>query len=854
MAVVNSNGAMIEKYIQRIKFTLFSPEMIRKMSTVKLVVPDTYNEDGYPIDGGLADARMGVIDPGLRCKTCGGSIRTCPGHFGSIELVRPVLHPEFSPLVFTLLRSTCRACRRVLLPKEETDEMVHSLMTREEIAATVVSEAKKAKKCPFCGAEQTVLKFEKPTTISEDERMLLPTEIRDELAKIPDDDLRLLGFDPENSRPEWTVLTVLLVPPVSVRPSITLETGERSEDDLTHKLVDIMRINQRLEANINAGAPQLIIEDLWELLQYHITTYFNNESANIPPARHRSGRPLKTLTQRLKGKEGRFRYNLSGKRVNFSARTVVSPDGTISINEVGVPQRVAAELTVPIHVTDWNLAECKEFINRTEHPRAVYAVTPDGKRRKITDVNKEEMLSALAAGWILERQLKDGDIVLFNRHPSLHRMSIMAHKVRILPGKSFRVAPSVTPPYNADFDGDEMNIHVPQKEEAKAEAELLMYVQDQIISPRHGHAIIMATEDHISGSTILTRRETTFTRDEAADIVAACGINELPSKKGRISGRELFSMLLPPDLNLSLRTKLCKCERCPKEKCPTDGYVEIEDGKLVAGSIEKKALGRITEFIAMQHGNAAAAQFIDRVTRMAAYAITHRGFSVSMDNYTLSKELSAKLDSIAEQAEREVNALVMQFHNGTLERSPGRTLRQTLEDKIMAALSKVRDTSSSLIDAELSPKNSAILMAKIGARGSMLNVGQIAGIISQQAVRNQRLRRGYRKRTLPHFKKGDIGARARGYVTSNFMKGLTPTEYFFHAMGSRESLVNTAIRTARSGYMQRRFINALQDLYVADDLSVRDAAGRLVETLYGGDGIDPMKTKKVGEVTVIERD
>lgn len=854
MPVLNSNGSMIEKYIQKIKFTLFSPEMVRRMSTVKLVVPDTYNEDGYPIDGGLADARMGVIDPGLRCKTCGGSIRTCPGHFGSIELVRPVLHPEFAPLVFTLLRSTCRSCRRVLLAKDETDEMIRSLMTREEITATVISGARKAKKCPFCGAEQADLKFEKPTTISDGERILLPTEIRDELAKIPDDDLRLLGFDPQNSRPEWTVLTVLFVPPVSVRPSITLETGERSEDDLTHKLVDIMRINQRLEANINAGAPQLIIEDLWELLQYHITTYFNNESANIPPARHRSGRPLKTLTQRLKGKEGRFRYNLSGKRVNFSARTVVSPDGTISINEVGVPQRVAAELTVPIHITDWNLAECKEFIMRTEHPRAVYAVTPDGKRRKITDANREEVLGALAAGWILERQLKDGDVVLFNRHPSLHRMSIMAHKVRILPGKSFRVAPSVTPPYNADFDGDEMNIHVPQKEEAKAEAELLMYVQDQIISPRHGHAIIMATEDHISGSAILTRKETTFTPDEAADILAVCGIHELPSAKEKIPGKTLFSMLLPSDLDLSLRTKLCKCEHCPKEKCPTEGYVEIKGGKLIFGAIEKKALGRIIEHIAMYHGNAMAAQFIDRVTRMAAKAITLKGFSVSMDNYTLSKELLAKLDNLAEHAEKEVNALVMQFHNGTLERAPGRTLRQTLEDRIMAVLSKVRETTSGMIDAELSPKNSAILMAKIGARGSMLNVEQIAGIISQQAVRSQRLRRGYRGRTLSHFKQGDVGARARGYVTRNFMKGLTPTEYFFHSMGSRESLVNTAIRTARSGYMQRRFINALQDLYVADDFSVRDAAGRIVETVYGDDGIDPMKTKKVGEVTVIERD
>jgi DNA-directed RNA polymerase subunit A' len=556
----------------------------------------------------------------------------------------------------------------------------------------------------------------------------------------------------------------------------------------------------------------------------------------------------------LKGKEGRFRYNLSGKRVNFSARTVVSPDGAISINEVGVPVRVADILTVPIRVTDWNISECKQFIMRKERPCVLYAVSPDGKRRKVTDVNREELINALAAGWIIERQLKDGDIVLFNRHPSLHRMSIMAHKVRILPGKTFRVAPSVTPPYNADFDGDEMNIHVPQKEEAKAEAELLMYVQDQIISPRHGHAIIGPTEDHISGTAILTRKDTVFTVDEAADILASCGIYELPTAKEKISGRQLFSLLLPKGFDLSMKTKLCKCERCPKEKCPTEGYVEIKDGKLLYGIVEKKALSKIVEQIAVNYGNAQAAQFIDRVTRMAAHVITLKGFSVSMDNYRLSKDLVAKLDNLGEQAEKEVNALVMQFENGTLERAPGRTLKQTLEDKIMAVLGKVRETAANMIDAELSPRNSAILMAKIGARGSMLNVEQIAGIISQQAVRNQRLKRGYRGRTLSHFKVGDIGARARGYVKRNFTKGLTPIEYFFHSMGSRESLVNTAIRTARSGYMQRRFINALQDLYVAEDLSVRDASGRVIETLYGSDGIDPMKAKKIGEAAIVERE
>ncbi len=223
------------------------------------------------------------------------------------------------------------------------------------------------------------------------------------------------------------ILTVLPVPPVTVRPSITLESGQRSEDDLTHKLVDIIRINQRFQENREAGAPQLIIEDLWELLQYHVTTFFDNSVSGIPPARHRSGRPLKTLSQRLKGKEGRFRGSLSGKRVNFSARTVISPDPNLSINEVGVPMPIARTLTIPAVVTPRNIEQLKVYVRNGEdvHPGANYVFRSDGRRIKVTNMNKDDLAEKLEFGWTVERQLKDGDTVLFNRQPSLHKMSIM---------------------------------------------------------------------------------------------------------------------------------------------------------------------------------------------------------------------------------------------------------------------------------------------------------------------------------------------------------------------------------------------------------------------------------------------
>ncbi|MDD5318084.1 MAG: DNA-directed RNA polymerase subunit A' [Candidatus ainarchaeum sp.] len=832
-----ANNVAADKMIEKIKFSLFSPDMVRKMSAAKISVPDTYNEDGYPIDGGLVDQRMGVIDPGLKCKTCGGKIRSCPGHFAHIELVRPVIHPEFAKVIHFLLKATCEKCHRLLIPKKQAEEFAAAL-EEEETSGDIISSIKKVGACPYCGAKQADVKFEKPTTFVVGEKQLLPTDVRDMLAEIPDGDMKLLGFDPAFARPEWVVLTALMVPPVTVRPSITLETGERSEDDLTHKLVDIMRINQRLEANINAGAPQLIIEDLWELLQYHVTTYFNNETAGIPPARHRSGRPLKTLLQRLKGKEGRFRYNLSGKRVNFSARTVISPDPMISINEVGVPVKVAEELSVPVKVTPWNIEECKKMVLRTEFPLVNYVIRPDAKRKKVTEKSRQELSDTLEVGCTIERQLGDGDIVLFNRQPSLHRISIMAHRVRIMPGQSFRLNLAVTPPYNADFDGDEMNLHVPQTEEAQVEAEVLMKVQGQIISPRHGHAIIKGQEDHVSGAFFLTRDGVTYDKRGACDVLAIAGITELPKPdmteggKERWSGKLLFSQLLPKGLDLEYKSKLGEA-------------VKIRNGLLVSGTIESKGFeNELIERIARKFGPDAARGFVDDATKISLYAISRHGFSVSLENYTLPDAAMKRIADICENAKKEVDGLVMQYKKRTLERLPGRSLKETLEERIMEVLSKARNACGKVVEESLGMTNTSILMAKIGARGSLLNAIQMGAMVGQQAVRSKRIYRGYKKRPLLHYKRGDIGAEARGFVISSFTKGLTPEEFFFHSMGGRESLVNTAIRTARSGYMQRRLINALQDLVVQEDRSVRDSRGTMVEFVYGGDGLDPMKVSK----------
>ncbi len=883
-----------------------SPEQIREMSVVKIERPDTYDEDGYPIESGLMDSRLGVIDPSLKCRTCGEKGGECQGHFGMIELARPVIHVGFGDDIHKILRSTCSECGRVLLDDDEIEEYTEKMEELQEAGESVeelvkevykICKDKKTKEiCPHCGAEQEDIKIVKPIDIIEVRKQydengevikddngdpitedydLTASEVREKLQRIPDEDAYVLGVNPEVARPEWMVLTVLPVPPVTVRPSITLDTGERSEDDLTHKLVDILRINQRLIENMDAGAPQLIVEDLWKLLQYHVTTYFDNEASGVPPARHRSGRPLKTLAQRLKGKEGRFRSNLSGKRVNFSARTVISPDPNISINEVGVPEMIAKEVTVPTYVNEWNIEELKEAIlnGPNVHPGANYVKkTINGKEMKVRvlDDNRELVVENLEYGDVVMRHLKDGDIVLFNRQPSLHRMSMMAHEVRVLPYKTFRLNLCVCPPYNADFDGDEMNMHVFQTDESRAEAKSLMRVQEHILSPRFGGPIIGAIHDHISGAYLLTRDGFTVSEDDAFQMIRKSHLlnNEYVDKKHLKrknrdwTGKELFSLLLPDDLNMNYKAEICrKCETCLKEDCQYDAFVVIKDGQLTHGAIDEAAYGsfsgKILDTIVKEYGPSRAKEFLDRSTDLAICGIMKTGITTGTNDEEIPEEAIEVIDAHLDKAEQEVDKLIATYEEGLLQPLPGRSAEETLEMRIVQVLGEARDTAGEIAEGYLTMgkqsqddsydyvmavENHSVVMARTGARASMLNLAQITACVGQQSVRGGRITRGYLARPLPHFRKHELGARAKGFVHSSYKEGLDPVEFFFHAMGGREGLVDTAIRTAQSGYMQRRLVNALEDLNVRSDGLVTDNKGQVIQSVFGEEGIDPAKS------------
>ena len=851
------------KSIQGIKFSVWSPNEIRKYSVAEITAPETYDEDGMAVQGGLMDGRLGTLEPGQKCLTCGNTSARCPGHFGHIELAEPVLHIAFIDSIHKLLLATCRSCSRIRISDEDLAKFLkiksrkasYTVISQKRIPDEILDKAKKAKECAHCGKLQYDLIFTKPTIFIEKtelgESRLLPITIRERFSQITDADLDLLGYDHTTARSEWFILQALPVPPVTVRPSIILETGIRSEDDLTHKMVDIIRVNQRLKESKEAGTPPLIVQDLVDLLQYHTTTYFDNEVSGIPQAHHRSGRPLKTLTQRLKGKEGRFRGSLSGKRVDFSSRTVISPDPNLDLAEVGVPESIAKKLTIPEIVTDWNIEKLKKLVinGPDKFPGVNYILRPDGVKIRLDFVEDRSIIAdSLEAGYLVERHLLDGDIVLFNRQPSLHQMSIMGHHVRVLPGKTFRLHPSVCPPYNADFDGDEMNLHVPQSEEARAEALLLMRVQEQLISPRFGGPIIGALRDFITGAYLLTKDDTILSTQEFYNYAMLGDYQgELPEPKIKnkdgsfFTGKQLFSIFLPSDFNFIMTSKWSKGTK----KVEKD--VVIKNGELVSGVIDKASIGAeepesVLHRIAKDYGNEHAKKFLNSILIIIKQYITDYGFSYGYSDLELSeKDREAILNDINETYNK-VYDLTNQLNKKTLSPMRGMTREETAEALITYELAKARDRAGITANSNLSDDNAGKIMATTGARGSALNVGQMAGALGQQSRRGKRLHTGYSNRTLSHFKEYDHNPDSHGFVKSNFRDGLSTLEFFFHAMGGREGLVDTAVRTQQSGYMQRRLINALEHIRLEYDGTVRDPHGHIMQFLYGEDGIDVAKS------------
>lgn len=461
----------MSEVITGVQFGITSPEEIRRRSVVEIITDKTY-QGNNPVPGGVFDARLGVIDSGKICPTCKHTNLKCQGHFGHITLSRPVYLYQFLTYLQKILYCTCLSCSNLYIGEVEESQLtgIARLADIRERTVDFKGKAAKAAKgaqvpCATCGT--TILhKVEKINgtvctlqgTLLGGEAEVLPIQpemVLRCLQRMSDKTIKDLGFSPKFSHPAWMVCTVLAVPPLTVRPPVVMDDNQRMDDDLSHKLIDIVRANQKLRDQIDKGQPRDYIEQHMAHLEFHVATYVDNDIKGMPPAAQRSGRPLKTLKSRMGAKTGRVRGNLMGKRVDFSARSVITPDANIDVDELGVPTEIATNITKPEVVTAYNRDRLMMYVRNgpVKHPGAKSVYLKNDKRTISLKYINADMID-LHEGDIVHRHLIDGDRVLFNRQPSLHKGSMECHRVKVLPYSTFRLNVSATKPYNADFDGD----------------------------------------------------------------------------------------------------------------------------------------------------------------------------------------------------------------------------------------------------------------------------------------------------------------------------------------------------------------------------------------------------------------
>ena len=728
--------------------------------------------------------------------------------------------------------------------------------------------------------ESFAYSFERASDISKAMKKAMddlnPIRVLNLFRRISSSDCELLGMDPKEARPETLIWQYVPVPPTCIRPSVAQDMAS-TEDDLTTTLSDIVHISCLLREGLMRGVAISQLQEQWEFMQLQVGMYINSETPGIKqPGLHKV---IRGLCQRLKGKQGRFRGNLSGKRVDFSGRTVISPDPNLAINEVAIPELVAMNLTYPEKVNRYNIEKLRERVRNGffVHPGAVNVIRPNGKFL-LKYVDCDQFAQDLQFGDIVERHLADGDIVLFNRQPSLHRLSILSHFVKVRPHRTFRLNECVCAPYNADFDGDEMNLHVPQTEEARNEAMQLMGVKHNLVTPKNGEPIISATQDFITAAYLISSKDVFYDRRHFSQMCmdmcdAAMHIDLPPPTIWKPlmlwTGKQIFNVLMRPNkqsdvlVNLDAQCKTYSASDNSKGKggVPDDFHdtmLRVRNSEVMCGVMDKSTIGSgkkdsIFYVMLRDFGEDYAVQAMGRLAKMCARWIGEQGFSIGIEDVQPGEELIRKKASLIATAYRKTEGLIEAYESGTLEKAPGCDMKTTLENEIAKILSAVRQEAGEVCVAELNRHNPGLIMALSGSKGSTINVSQMVAAVGQQIIGGKRIHEGFQDRTLPHFPKYSKEGPAKGFVENSFFSGLNPSEFIFHAMSGREGLVDTAVKTAETGYMSRRLIKSLEDLCVQYDDTVRSSTFDIVQFQYGEDKLDPSNMEGKAKPVNFER-
>lgn len=972
--------------IDKIQFGILSNEMVEKMSVVeikdsKMAGPNTV----YAPELGSIDNKPCVVC-GNKMNIYSEGNKDCPGHFGHIKLNYPVPNPLFKNEIAAYARCFCNRpiCARLIFKKEQLT--LEGLFKKEGQARieAIKEKAEEVEECPHCKNPHGKIKY-----IQKDNKFVMSYNKKDDMIpvnynllydifnNIRDEDLFLFGFKKEkiyNSRPANMMIKNLTVLPTICRLPVNSGNVE-CHDDITYKYIDIIKVNNKL-ADIKSLNEKKINEYI-DALDYHLTMIMDNTKNKVADKKKRM---FKCIHSRIKGKNGLIRKHMCGKRVNFCGRTVIGPEANCMVDEIIVPHEVASKLTFPVRVTEFNIEECykwiendkvtliikeengtKEFFDTrfsgyekqgTKLDFADIIKKKDGKKvsyetmfynkgksliqegdqvlkngKFIPIVLPKKKKIKLEIGYIVERQLMDGDWVLLNRQPSLRPESLRAKKVKILPGKTFRFNLASTEAFNADFDGDEMNIWLPQSYESLAELIDICSVEANFTTSQHSRPIIAMKQDSMTGGYLLTYGDVKIDKatffdclmvlddmdvmtkyDHIREVYKWKGvekeveeqinkeifdlekkkdvlkekktnlelkiksknkdikilketINKIKETKSKIdeleqtisnmnqdfeaileerlmfNGRTLFSFLLPDNFEYTYQNSMSMDNK----------PVYITRGVMISGTLNKSVMGSasgsISHMIKLNYSAKKACEFVSYYQMIIARWLLTRGFSVGIEDC-----IPQKIEFVKTEASKCFSQALL--HMQTEEDD------ELKELKINNSLNNARDVGQRIAKESLSPYNSFVCMIRSGAKGNDNNITQITSMLGQQNAEGKRMPLVFNKRSLPHFipsfeeyvtqrnsssKVLENLFSSRGFVHSGFYKGLEPHEFFFHAAGGREGLIDTAVKTAETGYVQRKMVKMLEDLTVAYDGSVRDAYNHVISFDYGGDNFDGAK-------------
>jgi DNA-directed RNA polymerase II subunit RPB1 len=813
-----------------VQFGIANPENLIKRSVVEVTTDKTY-QNNQPIANGVFDARFGVIENGKVCPTCKQTNQFCPGHFGHIRLARPVYLYQFFDMVEKLANVICLNCSKILANEDVVTSLKSTGLSRFKEVRDLRPTPRKDEvlQCPHC--ETAIFKkiakvIGKAATLEgqsnvegTDPVVIQPEMILRAFQRMTDEDCRLIGLNPEFARPEWMVCTVLAVPPLTVRPSVVMDDNQRMEDDLTHKLIDILRANDKVREKIDKEESAEVLDKYTAKLQYDVATYVDNDIKGLEPSAQRSGRPLRTLKSRFGAKTGRVRGNLMGKRVDFSARSVITPDANIELDELGVPEEIAINLTFPEIVSPYNRDRLLGYVKNgpDKHPgaKSVY-LKSDDRTVSLRYVNPDTI--DIREGDVVHRHLIHGDIVLFNRQPSLHKASMMAHRVVVLPYSTFRLNVSATRPYNADFDGDEMNMHVPQSIASATELRYIASVLRNIISPRTNSPIIQLFQDTMTGAYRISQPGVKVPEPIAMNILARL---KLPFVRKGVSwtGSELISAAFPM-MNYK-------------------GRINLKNGQLEEGNIlQKGGVSGLLHVVYTDFGPERCGQLINDIQSIVTQYNLYTGFSVGTSDLIANQPTR---EFVAEQLKKgrdRVAEILSAVHSGQFVNLQGLSDGAQLEDDISSALKEVAASINTKVIGSLDKANRIVQMVDSGSKGGEQNITQMVALLGQQLIEGKRVQYTLQDRTLPHFARYDDGVESRGFVQHSFVDGLMPAEFFYHAQAGREGLIDTAVKTSDTGYIQRRLMKSMEDQHVEHDGTVRNVTGSVIQFVYGEDGVD----------------